>query len=100
MGNFRVVPDVGGFEWDKGNIFKNWRKHGISDMECEQVFFNQPLIIIDDTKHSVKEKRYYCLGKTDDNRKLFIVFTMRRELIRIISARNMSKKEREIYEKS
>ncbi|MFH1825557.1 MAG: BrnT family toxin [Candidatus Firestonebacteria bacterium] len=99
MDNIRIVSDINGFEWDKGNMFKNWQKHKVSDMECEQVFFNQPLIVLDDAKYSTKEKRYYCLGKTNDKRMLFLVFTLRGELIRIISARNMSKKERVSYEK-
>lgn len=87
-----------GFDWDKANSEKNWIKHKVSKIECEQVFFNLPLIVSDDTKHSVSEKRWYLLGRTDQNRKLFIVFTIRKNLIRVISARNMNKKEREIYD--
>jgi uncharacterized DUF497 family protein len=86
-----------GFEWDQGNSEKNWTLHQVARSECEQVFFNEPLIVADDTKHSQTEKRWFVLGKTDTERLLFIVFTIRNKLIRIISARDMKKKEREIY---
>ena len=65
--------------------------------ECEEIFFNQPLIVADDEKHSGNEKRFYALGKTDRGKRLFIVFTLRDNKIRIISVRGMSKKERSIY---
>ena len=86
-----------GFEWDHGNIRKNWIRHQVSRIECEQLFFNKPLIVIDDPKHSKKEKRWYLLGQTDQGRYLFIVFTVRVNLIRVISARDMNKKERKQY---
>ncbi|MBU0464330.1 MAG: BrnT family toxin [Proteobacteria bacterium] len=86
-----------GFEWDKGNIDKNWMKHKVSPSECEQIFFNHPLLIQDDILHSKTEKRYYALGKTDMKRFLFIVFIIRNNLIRVISARDMSRKERMVY---
>jgi hypothetical protein len=70
-------------------------------LEAEEVFFNKPLIISVDIKHSIDEKRYYALGITNKQRHLFVVFTIRKELIRIISARDMNKNEREkYYEKS
>lgn len=87
-----------GFEWDKGNIDKNWIKHGVSPSECEQMFFNQPLVIADDDIHSEQEARWYALGRTDANRLLFAVFTMRKDRIRIISARDMSPRERKVYQ--
>ncbi len=86
-----------GFQWDAGNSEKNCISHQVSKSECEQIFFNQPLIIGDDEKHSQLEVRYYSLGQTDSGRLLFIVSTIRDELIRIISARDMSKKEKEVY---
>ena len=89
-----------GFDWDDGNLTKNQKKHAVSQWECEQVFFNLPLLLFEDLKHSQTEKRGYVLGRTDSNRKLFIVFTVRRRLIRVISARDMNKKEREIYEEA
>ena len=91
------LDNIEGFQWDEGNIEKNRLKHKVLNFECEQVFFNEPLIIAEDIKHSQKEKRWYVLGRTDLNRKLFIVFTIRNKLIRIISARDMTKKERKIY---
>ncbi|MDP8207802.1 MAG: BrnT family toxin [Candidatus Electryonea clarkiae] len=86
-----------GFQWDEGNIDKNWIKHKVLNIECEQVFFNTPVFILEDTKHSGDENRWYLLGKTDFDRHLFIVYTIRDNLIRVISARDMSKKEKEIY---
>ena len=92
------LDNIEGFQWDKGNIEKNRLKHKVLNFECEQVFFNDPLIVADDIKHSQNEKRWYVLGRTDLNRKLFIVFTIRNNLIRIISARDMTKNERKIYD--
>jgi uncharacterized DUF497 family protein len=89
-----------GFEWDSFNCDKNWNKHQVNQFECEQIFFNLPLLNYCDTKHSVSEIRYFVLGKTDLARKLFLVFTIRENLIRVISARDMSKKERAIYEQA
>ncbi len=86
-----------GFQWDIGNSEKNWISHQVSKSECEQIFFNQPLIIGDDEKHSQLEIRYYSLGQTDNGRLLFIVSTIRDDFIRVISARDMSKKEKEVY---
>lgn len=88
------------FQWDKGNESKNWIKHKVSKFEAEQVFFNEPLLLFLDEKHSEEERRYFVLGKTDDERELMIVFTERGKQIRVISARDMSKKEREIYERN
>ena len=86
-----------GFDLDKGNIDKNWLKYKISPAECEKVFFNRPLVIQDDIIHSRTEKRFYALGQTDSKRTLFIVYTARNNLISVISARDMSLKERKIY---
>lgn len=88
------------FDWDKGNLDKNWLKHHVANAECEEVFFNQPLLVIKDGKHSQKEERCHALGKTESGRLLFISFTIRNNNIRIISARAMSKKEQEQYAKS
>jgi uncharacterized DUF497 family protein len=92
-----------GFQWDDGNSEKNWVRHGVTRSECEQLFFNHPLIVAPDVKHSQEEARYYALGHTDAHRLLFVVFTFRDELttslIRVISARDMTKKERRNYEK-
>jgi hypothetical protein len=92
---------ITGFDWDKGNTRKN-EKHGVSMAEAEQVFFNAPLLMHDDFRHSSKEPRFHALGKTDDARLLHITFTVRHkgEKIRVISARDMHRKERVIYEKA
>ncbi len=87
-----------GFEWDEGNIQKNRDKHGVDTRESEEVFVNQPLLIYFDNKHSETESRFYVLGKTNNNRFLFLAFTMRKNRIRIISARDMNKKEKIHYE--
>ena len=92
-----VLTRVEGFDWDKGNIEKNWEKHRVSHIECEEVFFNEPLIVQANEVHSTLENRYYALGRTNDERYLFIVFTIRRNKIRVISARDMSKREGRIY---
>lgn len=89
-----------GFDWDTGNAHKNWEKHLISQAECEQVFFNEPLLLLADEKHSKAEKRYHALGRTNTNKPLFVVFTIRKNHIRIISARRMNTKERALYEKA
>jgi uncharacterized protein len=86
-----------GFDWDPGNRNKNWLGHSVTTTECEQIFFNEPLVVASDSKHSQVEDRYYALGRTSADRGLFVVFTMRGRLIRVISARDMSRKERRIY---
>lgn len=86
-----------GFDWDDSNLKKNWKKHRVSHLECEQVFFNQPLLVFPDTQHSDQEERFYVLGRTDRGRRLFVVFTPRGNKIRVISAREMTKKERSFY---
>ena len=90
-----------GFEWDAGNERKI-DKHGVSMAEAEQVFFNAPLLLLDDAGHSQNEARCHALGLTDDGRRLHITFTLRRsgELIRVISARDMHRKERSVYEQA
>ncbi|MBU0618947.1 BrnT family toxin [Patescibacteria group bacterium] len=88
------------FDWDKDNKYKNWEKHKVDFKECEEIFFNKPLKTLYDTKHSQKENRFIAFGKTNKNKKLYIVFTIRSNKIRIISARKQSQKERKYYEKS
>jgi uncharacterized protein len=91
---------ITGFQWNEGNLNKNLLKHNVENWECEQIFFNEPLIIIADLKHSKAEKRWAAFGKSDTGRLLTIVFTIRGSLIRIISARDMSRKEIKFYEKN
>ncbi|MDP4011521.1 MAG: BrnT family toxin [Candidatus Roizmanbacteria bacterium] len=85
-----------GFEWDEGNINKNEKKHGVSWKECEEAFL-QRAYIGDDIKHSKSEKRHYILGSTFQKRKLFVSFTIRKNKIRVISARNQNTKEKNTY---
>ena len=92
-----LILEIISFEWDEGNRAKNWTKHRVLWQECEDVFFNEPLFILPDIKHSGKEERYHALGHTNKDRLLFISFTIRKERIRVISARDMSRKERSIY---
>lgn len=99
MDIYKKLQECTGFQWDKQNIQKNWEKHKVSPAESEQAFFNKPLIVAKDVKHSQEEERFYALGKTDQDRRLFIAFTIRKKLIRVISSRNMNKKERKNYEK-
>ena len=95
-----MFSKVTGFDWDEGNLLKNWEKHGVTHLEAEQVFFNEPLIVRDDGKHSLDEQRWYGLGSTDSKRQLMVVFTIRGNKLRIISARDMSRKERKVYEEA
>jgi uncharacterized protein len=97
MDLYERLSQVVGFQWDPGNAEKNWRTHQVSTGECEQVFFNQPLIVAPDTTHSQAEERFFALGQTDAGRQLLVVFTLRGELLRVISARDMSRKERKVY---
>lgn len=91
---------VSGFQWDEGNRRKSSDKHGVSQAEAEQVFFNQPLLIAPDIDHSQHEPRYHALGVTDDLRPLHVTFTFREAetVLRVISARDMHRKERITYE--
>jgi uncharacterized protein len=95
------LSKVTGFEWDAGNARKN-EQHGVSMAEAEQVFFNAPLLVLADDRHSEAEARFHALGKTHDGRRLHITFTLRAagEFIRVISARDMHRKERVIYEEA
>jgi uncharacterized DUF497 family protein len=91
---------ITGFEWDEGNARKNVDKHSVSQAEAEQLFFNEPLLVVPDEKHSGMEIRIHALGQTDGGRLLHTTFTLRHQgtKIRVISARNMSRKERAHYD--
>lgn len=88
-----------GFEWDEGNSGKNLEKHGVLDGECEQVFFNRPLVAAPGARHSQHEERIHVLGQTDAGRALFLTCTIRDVRIRVISARPMSRAERKEYQR-
>jgi hypothetical protein len=92
---------VSGFEWDEGNVMKS-EKHAVSAAEAEQVFVNEPLVVLEDVAHSVAEPRWHALGRTNERRLLHVTFTLRAGAtkVRIISARPMHRKERAIYGKA
>jgi uncharacterized protein len=98
--NMLDPSQIEGFEWDEGNSRKSVEKHDVSQIEAEQVFFNDPLLIIEDVSHSSYENRLHALGRTDAGRLLHISFTLPGggKLIRVISARAMHRKERLRYE--
>ena len=92
---------ITGFDWDHGNARKN-DKHGVAQTQAEEIFFNQPLLMLDDLLHRDQEARYHALGKTLEGRLLHVTFTLRGDgsLIRVISARDMHRKERSVYEQA
>ena len=94
--------EIVGFDWGEGNARKSSEKHNVTQAEAEQIFFNGPLLLLINEKHSNKEVRYHAYGKTDKDRKLHIAFTLRQDgtLIRVVSARDMHRKERATYDKA
>ncbi len=90
-------PEIDGFEWDDGNSSKNWKRHQVSQTEAEQLFLNRPVVITGDVAHSETEPRHFAFGRTDAGRLLTVVFTVRGRLLRVISARPMSRRERTSY---
>jgi uncharacterized protein len=91
------LENCAGFEWDEANAHKNRERHQVTPEE-EDIFFQEPLVVRSDVRHSSKEKRYYALGQTSGGRRLFVAFTIRRKLIRVISARNMNRNEAQAWE--
>jgi hypothetical protein len=89
-----------GFQWDDGNAPKVWERHEVLPAECEQVFLNRPVLIASDVRHSGQEARYHALGLADAGRRLALVFTVRGPLVRVIAARDMSRRERKVYEQA
>ena len=96
----RKLPSPITFEWDKGNTDKNSKKHKVGNKEAEEIFEDKGLKILKDLKHSQKEERFFAYGITKRKRKLHIVFTIRDQRLRIISARDQNKKERKFYEET
>ena len=87
-----------GFDWDDGNLEKNWEIHRVSFWEAEEIFLNEPLVMAPDFKHSESEPRFLALGQADSGRRLLVSFMVRGSLIRVISARDMTRKEVSSYE--
>ncbi len=98
-GAYDVLDSCVGFDWDESNTVKNWDRHKVTPEKAEDVFFHDPLALRADARHSGREKRYCALGQTSTGRLLFLAFTVRRRLIRVISARDMNRKERDAYER-
>jgi uncharacterized DUF497 family protein len=94
------VSNFDGFEWDDGNLGKNLVSHNVDWTEIEETFLQEPLLTFPDPKHSQSEERYFALGRTSTDRRLNVVFTIRKNRIRVISARDMSKKERKLYDET
>ena len=95
----RLFSDIRGFEWDKGNKDKNWVKHRVSNEECEEIFFDPHKRLLDTEKYFGLERRCLLIGKTSLGRALFVVFVIREKRVRIISARDLNRRERRLYEK-
>ena len=93
-----IIPESIEFEWDEGNTQKSFKKHGIENDESEGVFFDKDSVLAEDRKHSGSETRYQIVGKSNIGRLLNIIFTIRKQKVRIISARRMHLKERRLYE--
>ena len=94
-----LAARLAGFDWDRGNAEKSWARHAVTRNEAEEVFFHEPVLLAEDDKHSTQEPRYLVLGRTAADRRLAVIFTVRRDLVRVISARPMSRKERTLYAK-
>lgn len=92
-----LVESCIGFDWDEWNTSKNWNKHGVTPDEAESIFFHDPLLLRSDAGHSMREKRYLAMSETPAGRGLLVAFTVRRKLIRVISARDMNGRETEAY---
>jgi uncharacterized protein len=91
------LADCVGFDWDESNTVKNWERHKVTPEEAEDFFFREPLVVRSDAGHSSREKRYRALGLTSRGRLLFVAYTIRRKLIRVISVRDMNRKEAEEF---
>ena len=99
MGGQDPLASCIGFDWDDGNIQKNWERPRVTPEDAEDLFFNDPLVVGSDVGHSRRERRYYALGRTGPGRRLFAAFTVRRKLIRVISVRDMNLREQEAYKR-
>ncbi len=95
-----LLASVEGFEWDAGNSGKSLERHQVTQSEAEEAFFNRPVVVVDDSRHSTLERRFAVHGVTNGARALTVIFTIRGVLVRVISARDMSRKERREYEKA
>jgi len=95
-----IIPEPVQFEWDKGNIDKNLKKHGVTNEEAEEIFIDQKAVLTEDINHAIIEKRYQILGRTESGKILNVLFTIRGKIIRIISARFANRKEWKLYDEN
>lgn len=93
------LSKIEGFDWNKGNL-EHIKKHNVDYKECEQVFFNKPIIVNDDKTHSQKEQRFRIYGRTNKNRRLMVIYIIRENKIRVISSRDQSRQERKEFQKT
>lgn len=100
MATVKIQEKLAKFEWDSGNLDKSYLKHGILPKEAEEIFLCEESLVIEDIKHSQKEERFIIIGQTLDQKNMFVVFTIRKDKIRVISARRMHKNELRKYEKT
>ena len=99
MGENDPLAACTGFDWDEANVAKNWERHRGTPDEGEDLFFHDPFVLRSDPGHSRRDRRYRALGRTARDRKLFVAFTIRGTLIRVISVRDMSRRECEEYQR-
>lgn len=92
-----AIQSAVGFEWDEFNTGKNWQKHRVTPEEAESIFFHEPLLLLTDAEHLSHELRFAAMGETPGGRRLLVIFTLRKKLIRVISARDTNRKESEVY---
>lgn len=97
MATLDPLENCVGFDWDEDNPYKNRERHRVTPEEAEDVFFHESLVVRSDVRHSKRERRYYALGQTSTGRELFVAFTIRQQLIRVISVRDMNRNEKEAY---
>ncbi len=93
------LTNLEGFDWDKANI-DHLKKHAVGDKECETVFLNKPFILTRDDTHSQAEERFRVYGQTNRKRLIVLIFTIRNNKIRVISARDQNKKERKEFKET
>lgn len=99
-GDRDLITELLEFEWDAGNSAKSWKKHSVRPTECEELFGERRLLVSEDLAHSAREPRHFALGQTRAGRQLLVEFTIRGQRLRVVSARDMSRKERSVYEKA
>jgi hypothetical protein len=88
------------FEWDENKAIRNFVKHGVSFEEAATVFGDPLSDTFDDPDHSAEERRFVIIGMSEKGRMLIVAHTDEEEVVRLISAREPTRREREFYEES